>query len=171
VIVVLANAFTTLTGLAIDPNYSKAQTLLCQLLCVKATMGVNTLATSGVLQSSAEGIAAVLGVFWLIWLVVMIVTIAGLWKTFSKAGEPGWAAIIPIYNVYVMVKIAGRPAWWLIVILLIPLLNVIMLVIVAIDIAKAFGKGTGFGLGLAFLAFIFFPILGFGDAQYQGTPN
>jgi hypothetical protein len=134
-------------------------------------MVVDTVATSGVLQSNMEGIAAALGGFLLIWLVLVILAIAGVWKTFSKAGEPGWAAIIPIYNIYVMLKIAGRPAWWLVVILLIPLVNLIMLIIVAIDIAKAFGKGAGFGLGLALLGFIFFPILGFGDAQYQGAPN
>jgi hypothetical protein len=101
-------------------------------------------------------------------LAVMIVVIAGLWKTFEKAGQPGWAAIVPIYNVVVMLEIAGRPLWW-IILLFIPLVNFIILIIVAVDIAKAFGKGTGFGLGLAFLGFVFYPILGFGDARYLGA--
>lgn len=102
-----------------------------------------------------------------IYLVIVILMIAGLWKTFEKAGEPGWGAIIPFYNVYLMCKIAGRPGWW-IILFLIPCVGVIIAIIVAIDIAKNFGKGAGFGLGLAFLSFIFYPILGFGDARYLG---
>ena len=85
----------------------------------------------------------------------------------TKAGQPGWACIVPIYNIYILLRIAGRPGWWLIL-YLIPLVSIVVAVIVAIDIAKAFGKGTGFGLGLAFLGFIFFPILAFGDAKYGG---
>ena len=106
----------------------------------------------------------------IIQLAILAVVIIGLWKAFEKAGHPGWAAIIPIYNVYIMTKIAGRPGWW-VLLLFIPLLNIAIAIILSIDIAKAFGKGTGFGLGLAFLGFIFWPILGFGDARYQGPPN
>ena len=107
----------------------------------------------------------------LIWSVVylafLVLVIAGFWKTFSKAGEPGWAAIIPIFNTYIMLKIAGRPWWWL-VLLIIPIVSLVVWVVASVDIAKSFGKGTGFGIGLALLPFIFYPILGFGDAQYQG---
>ena len=103
----------------------------------------------------------------LIGLVIGLVIIIAMWKVFSKAGQPGWAAIIPIYNFYVLCKVAGRPGWWLLL-MLIPFVNFIIFIIVCIDIAKNFGKGTGFGLGLAFLGVIFFPILGFGSAQYQG---
>jgi uncharacterized protein DUF5684 len=105
----------------------------------------------------------------LIGLVVGVIIIVAMWKVFSKAGRPGWAAIIPVYNLYVMCKIAGRPGWWLLL-FLIPLVNFIILIILNIDIAKNFGKGAGFGLGLAFLGIIFWPILGFGSAQYQGGP-
>ncbi|MBP6507419.1 MAG: hypothetical protein KA257_07620 [Opitutaceae bacterium] len=105
----------------------------------------------------------------LIELAIIVLVIAGVWKTFVKAGQPGWAAIIPIYNAYILLKIAGRPGWWLIL-LLIPLVNIVIAIIAAIDVAKAFGKGTGFGLGLALLGFIFYPILGFGDATYHGQP-
>lgn len=111
------------------------------------------------------GIAALLVP--LIALAICIVIIAGFWQTFVKAGKPGWASIIPIYNVIVMLEIAGKPIWWLLL-LLIPIINLVISIIVAIDIAKAFGKGTGFGLGLAFFPFIFYPILGFGDARYIG---
>ncbi len=98
----------------------------------------------------------------------IVLTIAGLWATFSKAGKPGWACIIPIYNVIVLLEIAGKPLWWLIL-LFVPLVNLIIVLLVTLDVAKAFGKGVGFGLGLVFLPFVFYPILGFGDAEYQGT--
>lgn len=103
-------------------------------------------------------------------LLVVIVMIAAMWKIFTKAGQPGWASIIPIVNIYFLCKIAGRPGWWFIL-FLIPLVNFIIAIIVCIDIAKNFGKGTGFGLGLAFLGIIFFPILAFGDATYQGPAS
>jgi uncharacterized membrane protein YhaH (DUF805 family) len=96
-----------------------------------------------------------------------VVIIASLWKVFTKAGEPGWACLVPIYNMYILLRIAGRPGWW-ILLYFIPIVSLVIAIIVSIDIAKAFGKGTGFGIGLAFLGFIFFPILGFGDAQYGG---
>ena len=87
----------------------------------------------------------------------------------GSAGEPGWAAIIPIYNFIVLLKIAGKPVWWFIL-MLIPFVNFIVAIIAALAVAKNFGKGTGFGLGLAFLAPIFYPILAFGDARYQPQP-
>jgi hypothetical protein len=90
-----------------------------------------------------------------------------MWKVFTKAGQPGWASLIPIYNIYIWCKIVGRPGWW-IILMLIPFVNFIILIILSIDMAKSFGKGVGFGLGLAFLGFIFLPVLGFGSAQYQG---
>ena len=101
-------------------------------------------------------------------LAIVVLVIAGFWKVFVKAGHPGWAAIIPIYNIYILLKIAGRPGWWLLL-FLIPIVSLVIAIIVAIDVAKSFGKGTGFGVGLAFLGPIFYPILGFGDATYQGA--
>ena len=101
----------------------------------------------------------------LIMMVAMIVVIAGVWKTFSTAGKPGWACLIPIYNLVVMLQIGGRPIWWLIL-MFVPFVNLIIALMIGIDIAKAFGKGAGFGLGLTFLGFIFYPILGFGSAEY-----
>lgn len=103
----------------------------------------------------------------IIGLALCVFIIAAMWKTFVKAGKPGWACIVPIYNTIVMLEIAGRPIWW-IVLMFIPVVNFIVIIILMIDFAKSFGKGAGFGIGLAFLSFIFFPILGFGSAQYQG---
>jgi hypothetical protein len=104
----------------------------------------------------------------LIYLAILVVAAAGGWKVFTKAGHPGWAAIIPIYNIYILLKIAERPGWWLIL-YFIPIVGFVITIIVSIDIARNFGKGSGFGVGLAFLWFIFYPILGFGGAQYQGA--
>ncbi len=113
------------------------------------------------MDSSAFGIVA------LFYLAIIVVVIAGMWKVFTKAGQPGWAAIVPIYNIVILLKIVGRPVWWL-VLLLIPFVNFVILILVSIDMAKSFGKGPGFGIGLWLLSFIFYPILGFGDAQYVG---
>ncbi len=88
-------------------------------------------------------------------------------KIFTKAGQPGWAAIIPIYNLYIWLKIAGRPTWWL-VLFVIPVANIIAGIILLMDIARSFGKGGAFVVGMILLSFIFFPILGFGDARYLG---
>jgi hypothetical protein len=100
-------------------------------------------------------------------LIALLIIVAG-WKVFTKAGHPGWAFIIPIYNLYILCKIVGRPWWW-ILLMLIPIVNFIVAIILSIDLAKSFGKGVGFGIGLALLGIIFWPILGFGSAQYQGA--
>jgi hypothetical protein len=101
-------------------------------------------------------------------LVIIVAIIAGIWKVFVKAGKPGWAAIIPIYNLIVLLQIAGKPLWW-IILFFIPLVNIIMAILVGIAVAKNFGKSDAFGVGLGLLGFIFYPILGFGDAEYQGA--
>jgi hypothetical protein len=106
-------------------------------------------------------------VFLLFWLAIVIFWIAAIWKVFEKAGHPGWAAIIPIYNTYIMVKIGGKPGWWLIL-LLIPFVNFIFLVWILNMISKSFGKDEGFTAGLVILGIIFWPILGFGSARYIG---
>jgi hypothetical protein len=106
------------------------------------------------------------GVWMIVWIIVAILVIAGLWKTFVKAGHPGWGAIIPIYNTYLMIKVAGRPGWWLIL-YFIPIVNVIILIIVSIDIAKNFGHGVGFGILLWLFAPIMYLILGFGSDEYK----
>ena len=103
----------------------------------------------------------------LIYLAVIALMIVSLWKVFTKAGQPGWACIVPIYNIIVMLQIADKPLWW-IILFFIPIANIIIPIMVNIAIAEKFGKGTGFGIGLAFLGFIFFPILAFGEAQYSG---
>lgn len=106
---------------------------------------------------------------WIIYLAIVVAVIAGFWKAFEKAGAPGWAAIIPIYNIYILTKMADRPGWW-VILALIPLVNIVVLIIMSMTIATKFGKSEGFGWGLALLSFIFWPIVGFGDAQWGAEP-
>jgi hypothetical protein len=114
----------------------------------------------GAAAALGGGIGAIIG------LLIAVIVIASMWKIFTKAGEPGWAAIIPIYNLIVLLKIAGRPLWW-ILLLLIPFVNLIVVILVYIDLARKFGKGAGYGIGLALLGPIFLPMLAFSDAQYN----
>ena len=98
-------------------------------------------------------------------LAIIVLLVVSMWKIFTKAGQPGWAAIIPIYNLFILLKIVGKPWWWLLG-MLIPFVNFIVLIIVTIALAKAFGKGVGFAIGMFFLGIIFYPILAFGSATY-----
>ena len=95
-----------------------------------------------------------------------LVLIASIWKVFSKAGEPGWASLIPFYSTYLWITMAGKPGWWMIL-LAIPLVNVVMTILISVGLAERFGKSQGYGIGLSFLGFIFYPLLAFGDAQYM----
>jgi ABC-type sulfate transport system permease subunit len=110
--------------------------------------------------SAATGTASVV-----VGLLVAVFFIAVMWRIFTKAGRPGWASIVPIYNVIVMLQIVNRPTWW-IVLMLIPGVNVVIGIMVISDLAKSYGKGAGFAVGMIFLSFIFYPILAFGGAEY-----
>lgn len=98
---------------------------------------------------------------------VWVISVIGMWKAFAKAGKPGWAALIPIYNYIVMLEITGKPLWWCIL-MLFPCTAFIFLIWNTNLISKSFGKSEGFTVGLILLPIIFWPILGFGDAQYLG---
>jgi hypothetical protein len=100
-------------------------------------------------------------------LAVVVFIIAAMWKIYEKAGQPGWAAIVPIYNLYVLLKIVGKPGWWLIL-FLIPIVNYVFIIWTYNMLSKSFGKEEGFTVGLVLLGVVFFPILGFGDAKYLG---
>jgi len=118
--------------------------------------------------ATGGGLLALGGTMMIVCLVIAVVFIAGLWKVFAKSGQPGWACLIPFYNGYVLLKIAGRPGWWLIL-FLIPLVNIVIALLVAIDIAKSFGQSTVFGVVLLFLlGGIGYLILGFGNYRYLG---
>lgn len=99
-----------------------------------------------------------------------LLTIIANWKIYTKAGQPGWASIIPIYNIVVLLKIVNKPLWW-IILLIIPIINIVMAIIIMHELAKSFGKNIGFTIGLLVFPFIFYPILGFSDAVYTPPQN
>lgn len=105
-------------------------------------------------------------VFWIVMCALIVFEVASMWKVFTKAGRPGWAALIPIYNAIVLIQIAGKPVWWFLL-YLIPIVNIVVACIVMHNISKNFGHGIGFTLGLIFLGGIFIPILAWGDSEYQ----
>jgi hypothetical protein len=100
-------------------------------------------------------------------LAIAVAVLAGMWKVFEKAGRQGWEGIVPIYNLYVLTIIVGRPWWWLLL-CFVPCVNIVAIVLLSIDLAKSFGKTPAYGIGLAFLGFIFYPMLGFGPDRYVG---
>lgn len=112
------------------------------------------------MESSGGGAFSI--IFWLALVALYIVT---MWKVYTKAGQPGVASIIPIYNLVVLFRVGGKPGWW-VLLNLIPIVDIIVLWLASVGIAKRFGKGVLFGAGLFFLPFIFFPVLAFGGTNY-----
>jgi hypothetical protein len=121
------------------------------------------------LSPAATGALAGLGIgMFLVMMAVAVVFIIGYWKVFVKAGQPGWAILIPIYNIYILLKVAGRPGWW-VLLFLIPFVNIVIMLLVAIDVAKSFGQSAVFGVVLLFLlSGIGYLVLGFGKYKYIG---
>jgi len=103
----------------------------------------------------------------IIYIAVIVLMIAAQWKIFEKAGKPGWACIIPIYNTIVLLEIIGKPWWWLLL-FLVPIVNLIFAIWMINLLSKSFGKDEGFTIGLLLLPIVFYPVLGFGSATYQG---
>ena len=101
-----------------------------------------------------------------LYLALIVLSIVAMWKLFTKAGKPGWACLIPVYNLIVLIEIAGKPIWW-IILFFIPIVNVVISVLMYVGIAERFGRGVGTVLGLIFFPYLFMLILGFGSAQYQ----
>lgn len=125
-------------------------------------------------SADAGGMGALLIVYILLAIVLGIPAIAGLWKIFQKAGQPGWAAVVPIYNVIVYLKVVGRPTWWIFFFALafIPFLgavvSIVLGIILANDLAKSFRKDVGYTVLLFLVPFVGYPLLGFGKDKYQG---
>ena len=122
--------------------------------------------SDSLLGQSNSGEAVVGAILMIIYLGLLVIVVAGMWATFEKANQPGWGILIPIYNLILLLKVAGKPVWWLILMFL-PLVSLIPTIIVPFAVARNFRKGSGFGAGLLFLPFIFYPILGFGSAEYD----
>jgi hypothetical protein len=142
----------------------------------------------GTTTTSYDGAGlAVFGALWIVYMLICIaiavVTIIGMWKVFTKAGEEGWKSLIPVYNMYTLCKIIGVSPWWILItfvgglVCIIPILGYLAYmaatiyfgILVAKSTANAFGKDTGFAVGLYFLGPIFYCILGFGKAKYEGA--
>lgn len=103
--------------------------------------------------------------FYLAFIVLMVVS---MWKIFTKAGKPGWAVLIPIYNIIVLLEIVGKPWWFVLLILFLPIINFVFIVWVTNLLSLSFGKDSGYTIGLILLSPVFIPLLGLGDAEYQG---
>ena len=115
-------------------------------------------------QTTDAGLSAFLLIFPL---GIVIYLLTCVWRVFAKAGQPGWAALIPIYNAYTLLKIVNRPGWWLLL-FFIPGVNIVVNAIVQIELAKAFGKTTAFGvIGLFLFPYVGYAILAFDDSQYS----
>ncbi len=114
-----------------------------------------------------SAVAGVVLIFSLVAMIVSILMIIGLWKVFTKAGKPGWAAIVPIYNMITLLEIVGRPAWW-VLLTFVPFANIYVSIMVAIDLAKAFGKSGGFAALLILLPPVGYMMLGFDKSVYAG---
>lgn len=103
-----------------------------------------------------------------VWIgVFYAIAVIPYWVVFTKAGQPGWPALIPIYSTFVLLKVVGRPGWWLLL-FLVPFVNIVILIMMLNDLSKSFGHGVGFTLGLLFLSIIFIYILAFGSSTYRG---
>ena len=107
------------------------------------------------------------GIIGVIYVALLVLMIVSMWKIFTKAQKPGWAILIPIYNILVLLEIVGKPWWWLLL-MLIPVVNIIFAIWMVNLLSKSFGHKEGFTIGLILLPIIFYPILGLGDSKYIG---
>lgn len=123
--------------------------------------------TSDYSAAGSGGIMALLGAFALVYLAIIVVMIISFWKIFTKAGKPGWAAIVPIYNIVVFLEIVNKPVWW-IILLFIPIVNFVILIILTHRLSLSFGQGVGFTILLLLVGIIGYPVLAFGDYKYVG---
>lgn len=143
----------------------------------------DSLQSSGVDSSVLAALGVIFGISLLIFLVVSIIIIIAQWKMFKKGNQPGWAALIPFYNQYVQCKMVGVNPWWILILvgasflgfipyvgsLLSMAVSIYFSILLGVSTARAFGKDDGFAVGLILLPVVFYPILGFGSAEYKGA--
>lgn len=116
--------------------------------------------------SSTSSLGEVSPIVWIVYLAISIFYLIVTVKLYQKAGFPGWAAIVPVYNMVVLFQMA-KMSGWMVLLLFVPFVNIVILIMLYINLAKAFGKGAGYGVGLIFLPLIFMPMLAFGSAEYE----
>lgn len=125
-----------------------------------------TVTTTKSYTTTSDVSSGTMMVVWILFLVLAVIMIASMWRIFTKAGRPGWAAIVPLYNTLQLIWTTGKPWWW-ILLLCIPFVNIIIMIVLYYNLAKAFGKGVGYTLLLILLPIIGFPMLAWGDATYR----
>lgn len=124
--------------------------------------------TSDLSDAQVAGIYSMVGIWGALYLAILVVILVAHWKIFVKAGQAGWKSLIPFYNAYVLLQIVGRPGWWLLL-FLVPFINIVIAVIVAIDLAKSFGRSEVFGIVALFLfSLVGYVMLAFGKDKYLG---
>ncbi len=96
---------------------------------------------------------------------IILLTIVSLWKVFQKAGKPGWASIIPIYNIVVLLEMTGKPIWW-VILMFIPIVNIAVGIVLWYSVSQSFGRDAWYTVGLFLFPYVFLPMLAFGDAVY-----
>jgi len=116
---------------------------------------------------AVAAVFAIIGAMLIPILIILVISIIGHWKVYEKAGKPGWAAIVPIYNLIVLLEIVGKPVWW-IFLFIVPCVNIIFFIWTLNLLSKSFGQSEGFTIGLVLLNTIFICILGFGKYEYLG---
>lgn len=117
-------------------------------------------------DATTNAAGGAVGVAFLLAIALLVFYLGATWKVFTKAGRAGWLSLIPIVNTVVLCQIAGKSGWW-VLLLLIPFVDIIVAIMLILELSRAFGHGMGFALGLLFLGFIFWPILGYGSSQYR----
>lgn len=128
-------------------------------------VGAAVCSVNGQTTACPEGLLTFLALFPIIFGALGLLMIVSFWKIFTKAGKPGWTSIIPVYNIIVLLEIVNKPTWW-VILCLIPFVNIIIFFIIWHELAKSFGKGIGYTIGLIFLPLIFIPMLAFGNSVY-----
>lgn len=119
--------------------------------------------------AAAAGLLAFFAAYFLFILVVAIFYVVCTWKIFTKAGKPGWASIIPIYNQIVLLEIVNKPVWW-IALFFIPFANIVVSILLAIELARVFGKSDAFAILLILVPIVGYPMLAFDkNVHYKGV--
>lgn len=127
-------------------------------------MTIHVFAQSASDFAAREATTTMSGTASLMILAFILLLLVSMWRVYERAGEPGWAILVPIYNTYVLTRIGRVSGWWVLA-MFVPLLNIVALFVVSIGVAERFNRGAGFGIGLVFLPFIFYPMLAWGDEQ------
>lgn len=144
-----------------------AESVTASAVCRYCPRMITTLATEVANTTAAAGAGAGSIVGGLIGYLLVAFALVGVFK---KADEPVWQAFVPIWNTVILIKVSGKPIWW-IVLLLIPIVNIVILVLIYHGLSTSFGHGAGFTAGLFFLSIIFLYILGYDSNPYQGAKD